>query len=679
VNGISSWNKVSAGKTIYLPTTTAPVSGTSCYAVMTYTVAKGDTAYSICQNYGTSYSAVQSVMSKLNSSANLSSIKAGSTLLVPVPTVITSTTTSSSSSTTTTTTGTTTTGTTTTGTTTSGTTTTGTSSTNSTTKTYTLSTGTVTDGSVSFTVNGKTVTSAAAGAKVHITVTPGSYKALSSLTMTRADGSTAPTISDGEFTMPASNVTVSATFSSGRYIGTSSSGGTVQLTLNGVEVSHAVKGAKVKVNVTPKDGYEISTISVVNTSTGSVVESNVANGSTFTMPDATVMVKVTYKTSDTYAINKVETDEGSLYGSYTLKSDGTVISSAIAGTKVLIDVSPADRYEVKEITVTTVDTNRAVTVKDNYFTMPTEAVNVKVTYGPIDDGDEYFNITVTKPTTGWASAVSDNDDKTTAKAGDTITVKLYGADGYEPVKYTVTANGTTITREYTSETESDTFNMPSGDVTVTPYFAPKAATLTAINTSDNSIGNVTVSVDGTDVAALAAKDESASIDKPTVAIQSKLTVTVELKKAGYTVDSIKLQSEDGETAYLTVQSGSSATVPVSMREKNFVVYVTYKADSIKLSKVDAGYYTGTLTIEKKLADGTYKAIKAGDTVNTGDTLRVTATEMPGYTIALNAVYKDANSKEQTKAFTDKGDNVYTIKVPAYDFSIAVALDFASQG
>jgi lysozyme len=240
VNGISSWNKVSAGKTIYLPTTTAPVSGTSCYAVMSHTIAKGETATSICKAYGTSYSAVQKLISGLNPNSNMNSLKAGATLLVPVPTVITSTTTAStttsSSSTVVAGTNTTTTGTTNTN--------TNTGSTGSTTKTYKLSTGTVTDGTIGFTVNGKSVTTAAAGSKVHITVTPGSYKALSSLTLTRADGSKATTISDGEFTMPESDVTVSATFSSGRYIGTSSNGGTVQLTLNGVEVSHAVKGAR---------------------------------------------------------------------------------------------------------------------------------------------------------------------------------------------------------------------------------------------------------------------------------------------------------------------------------------------------------------------------------------------------------------------------------------------------
>jgi hypothetical protein len=667
LNGISSWSKVSAGKTIYLPTTTAPATGTSCYAVMSHSVAKGETATAICKAYGTSYSAVQSLIGKLNPNANMNNIKAGSTLLVPVPTVITST--SSATTTTVASSGSVVSGTT--GTTSTGTTSTGTSSTgtsgSSSSKTYKLSTGTVTDGSISFTVNGKTATTAAAGAKVHINVAPGSYKALSSLSLTRADGSKATTISDGVFTMPESDVTVSATFTSGHYIGTSSKGGTVLLTLNGVEVSHAVKGAKVKVDVTPKDGYEISGISVVNTSNGKVVAGDVKNGGTFTMPDTTVMVQVTYKTSATYKLNKVNID---LNGSYALKSGNTEISSTIAGTKILIDADPADGYKVGTITVTTVNSNKKVTVNDNYFTMPTDDVNVSVSFVEANE-KEVFSITVASSTDGWATAL--NGTKSTATAGETVTVDLTAVAGFYPVKYTVKANGSTKTYEYDRD-GVNTFAMPSGDVVVTPYFEAAVATVTDITTNDSTIGEIVVSTNGKQLAKQAAGGAVEIADNATVPVQGNLTATVTLKKAGYSVSSIKLYSSNDKVEPIELTSGKAVSIPANLADTNIWVDVQYEANSVKLgaSTVDSNVEGVWVT---RLSDNTQ--LEKDAPIYTGETLNIYAKGKTGYDVKVYAVYTDANNKSKTVEITE--DDGYNFTVPACSkFAVKVVSSAAER-
>lgn len=87
INNISSWSKVAAGKTLLLPSASAPAAGTSCYAVVAHQIQKGESTYSICNQYGISYNANASLMQTLNKGTSLTNIKYGRTLYVPVATV----------------------------------------------------------------------------------------------------------------------------------------------------------------------------------------------------------------------------------------------------------------------------------------------------------------------------------------------------------------------------------------------------------------------------------------------------------------------------------------------------------------------------------------------------------------------------------------------------------------
>ena len=71
INNISTWSKVAAGKTLLLPSASAPAAGTSCYAVVAHQVQKGETTYSICNEYGISYNANASLLQTLNKGTSL--------------------------------------------------------------------------------------------------------------------------------------------------------------------------------------------------------------------------------------------------------------------------------------------------------------------------------------------------------------------------------------------------------------------------------------------------------------------------------------------------------------------------------------------------------------------------------------------------------------------------------
>jgi len=242
------------------------------------------------------------------------------------------------------TTGTTVTGTTTTTTTTGTTGTTGTtnSSSNSTTKTYSLSSSVTGSGKVTFTVNGATVTSAAAGAKVYISAEPtADYAAVSSFSLSTSDGSTAPTVTDGYFTMPAANVTVKATYTTGYHVGVVNGNGTIVATVNGVEPVTVAKGVTVKVNVTANSGYTVDKIHVYKSGTGAEY-ATIKNGGTFTMPDCRVIVTADYTALKTYTL----TTESNLNGSVNLQVGGSNVSKATAGDVVVIDANPIAGYEL---------------------------------------------------------------------------------------------------------------------------------------------------------------------------------------------------------------------------------------------------------------------------------------------------------------------------------------------
>ena len=99
-----------------------------------------------------------------------------------------------------------------------------------------------------------------------------------------------------------------------------------------------------------------------------------------------------------------------------------------------------------------------------------------------DDGDNYagldLTVTVISPGTDYSVTVSNADTSkgtmqastTTAQLGTTVTLTATPTDGYVLSDLSVTCGGQAVKTNWNVWTNSATFNMPNGNVTVTPTF-----------------------------------------------------------------------------------------------------------------------------------------------------------------------------------------------------------------
>ena len=560
INNISKWSKVAAGKTLLLPSASAPAAGTSCYAVVAHQIQKGETTYSICNEYGVSYNANMSLMQTLNKGTSLTNIKYGRTLYVPVATVAGSSSSGSTSG--------------------SGAVISGggssssgsTSGSGSITKTYKLSTGTVKNGKISFTVNGKTVTSAAAGSTVTIVASPDSMCGLKSVSLKYADGSAVPKVTDSTFTMPSCDVVVNATFEKGYYMGAVSAHGSVTLyNANNIATTTAAKGAEITVKVSPSTGYLIEKIWIQkNDGSKAIVKDNMKSGDSFTMPDCPVFVRVEYKETATYTL---KAEGSSLNGSFKLKVNGAEVTKAAAGATVEVVCSPASGYAAKDADITVTGAGGTIKVTEGKFIMPAFDVKVSVKFTKATEAVKYSIVTKVDAN-GWGTVEADVKE---AKAGATVTLTAFPKAGYEIEKYVIEGS-------YGIETiTGNTFPMPASDVTVTPVF--KAVSITYNDYSE---------IGGTGTVALKANGETL---KKGGTVSFGTTVSVEVKApTGYEVDSIKVNG--------TKISGTSFTPGAS-----FTVEVSYKAKTYTLTVENNWIGFFDLEIDGKLE----KDISAGKT------------------------------------------------------------------
>lgn len=543
INNISTWSKVAAGKTLLLPSASAPAAGTSCYAVVAHQIQKGETTYSICNQYGVSYNANASLMQTLNKGTSLTNIKYGRTLYVPVATVAGSSSSSGSS------------GSTTGGTVISGGTGSSSSGTgSSSTKTYKLSTGTVTNGKISFTVNGKTVTSAAAGSTVTIVASPDSMCGLKSVSLKYADGSAVPKITDSTFTMPSCDVVVNATFEKGYYMGVIFSGGEGSAALyneNGVATTTAAKGAKITVKATANTGYTIEKIYIMkNDGSKTIIQDNMKSGDSFTMPDCRVFVYVQCKETATYKLEKAISGSA-LNGNFVLKVNGSEVTRAAAGATVEVVCSPASGYSAPDDKIT-IHNNAYGTdthPTNGKFIMP--AADVKVTVEFTKGAADKYAIETKDDVNGYGTVTASVKEAT---AGTTVTLTPWAKAGFAIKEYIVEGS-------YGKETikaPDKTFTMPASAVTVTPVF--EAVTITYSGCKETGgTGTVTLKANGTTLK----KDDTLAYGT---------TVSVDVKApTGYEVESISVNG--------TKISGTSFTVP----NASFSVEISYKVKSYTLT------------------------------------------------------------------------------------------------
>lgn len=435
---------------------------------------------------------------------------------------------------------------------------------------------------------------------------------------------------------------------------------TVDTVINGtVTVSRvkATKGAKITVTVTPDEGYELDDLTVTGTD-GTVV--NVTDGK-FIMPDQAVTITATFKRigEGTYAIT---VDTAIVNG--TVTADKT---AAKAGETVTITVTPDQGYELDALTVDGVAV--AVTGGQYVFIMPAKAIAVSATFKvlkPVDPGQPgVYTITVDTTVNGAVTA-----DKEIAKTGETVTLTVIPATGYEldvlrvngtPVSVTngryvftmpaqaVTVSATFKTTKPVDPGQPDTYTITvdpaivNGVVTTSPAGWATAGTVVAVIATPNA---------GYELKSLSVNGQAVVNGQFTMPAQAVTITATFAKKAGpeepdktYTITNATPAGANGtlELSATSVKAGQRVTITVKP-DQGYVLDVL----SVNGAAVGVVGNTYTLTVT---ADVTVKA-----------TFKVVVVE-PGDVIVTLAVAGNAADAVQSVSIqgAEGANGVYTVQ------------------
>ncbi|MBR6285177.1 MAG: hypothetical protein IKR25_12930, partial [Muribaculaceae bacterium] len=169
----------------------------------------------------------------------------------------------------------------------------------------------------------------------------------------------------------------------------------------------------------------------------------------FVMPAANVTINATFAAID-YTITVAATE------------NGTVAAPATAniGETVTLTVTPATGYELETLTYT-VEGADPMAIENNQFVMPAANVTINATFAAID-----YEVVIAETEHGTVEA-----DKATANMGETVTLTVTPAEGYELDALEVIAGADTpVEITYDSETGKYTFEMPAEIVSVVATF-----------------------------------------------------------------------------------------------------------------------------------------------------------------------------------------------------------------
>ena len=468
---------------------------------------------------------------------------------------------------------------------------------------YTVTVATVTGGKVEV-----SSTSYAKGSIVTVTVTPDSGKELTSLTYTPAGGS-AVAITGNKFTMPGANVTINASFGTptAKYSVTLNANPTAGGTVTASATSNITKDTEIILTATPKTGYVLTGFTAMNTSTN---ETFTISGNSFTMPAGNVNVVANFATT---------TDT-----TYTVKSTSDRVSvstsSALAGATINLSVNPQEGKVLQKLEVKNTSDNsvvyEATSGNEHSFTMPAANVTVAATFT-----DATYSVNIAQATGGTVST-----DKSSYKKGETVTLTVSLADGYE--LDTLKANGTDVKA-------ASSFVMPGSNADVTVTYKKTQYTVT-VNTAEH--GKVTA-------------------DKTSAGVDELITLTA-TPDSGYELTDVVVKK--GDTT-VTKESATTFKMPAG----NVTVTPTFTAVATYTVTVASGIEHGTVTVDKTSAPAG-ATVKVTVTPASGyelDTLYVNdaATPvgditMPAYNITISATFKPVMSRTMTVTVVDAGGN-----------------------
>ncbi len=310
---------------------------------------------------------------------------------------------------------------------------------------YTLTKAAATNGS--FTLS---ATTAQYGDTVYVNLTPNTgYKVAS----VKYGSSNATKVSDTQykFTMPAANTTVTVTFAPIDYAVTTSvsptDSGSISVTKNSTSVTTYNIGDTLKFTATPNAGYEFVSITVKYSDN---TTDTLTNGATKTISKTGgITVTANFKEKTKYSITASSNDTN--MGTVTVSP-----TSTYEGDTVTISTTAKTGYKLVSVSAKGADGN-ALTVTNNTFKMPAQAVTVTATF----EAYQSHNVTVASGITGGTVSVS----KTSAIYGDTVKITTSPEEGFVCKSVSAkTTDGKSLTLT------NSTFKMPDQDVIVSATF-----------------------------------------------------------------------------------------------------------------------------------------------------------------------------------------------------------------
>ena len=295
------------------------------------------------------------------------------------------------------------------------------------------------------------------------------------------------------------------------------------------DLTEAYEGQTVTLTATPASGYRLGAFTVLDADGNEIP----VDGNSFAMPDSPVTVTASFipEGAVTYTVT---VDASIQNGSVT--PDKT---SAAEGEAVSLTVTPDEGYQMETLTVTDANGD-PVALNGTSFLMP--ASNVTVTASFVLIPPPTYTVTVDASIQNGSVTA----DKETALEGETVSLTVTPAPGYELGALTVTAaDGSPV------ELNGTSFLMPAANVTVTASFVPVYYTITLVGGGEG----VTI----TSNKQTAREGENVDVNTVTDQDHSFVSITV-TDEQGNEIETTK--RPDGANKYRFVMPASNVTVTV---------------------------------------------------------------------------------------------------------------------
>lgn len=547
----------------------------------------------------------------------------------------------------------------------------------------------------------------AAGETITVTATPVEGYMLQSITVTADNGNTTVGTSNTvpfTFTMPESDVVITVEF---KAIPVEHELFLTMPTMGGGKVEavfqNKLPGSEISVTATPDKGYEVESITVVespsNTPIDIIRSEEAPNTFTFVMPDSDATVTVTFKAS----VHTITTGSGISVSP----------TSAVKGTAIVVTVDPEDGYKLSKLIVTPAEGEVEVTAleglgNENKFMFIMPGCDVAVSAEYIASVPDY-TVTIQRSTNGSITSSS-----TVCKAGTLVTLTPQPAEGYTLDSITIRA-ATSTKVEIEQKDGLYTFVMPNGDVEIIATFQPATY---RVNPSVR--GNGTVRIDrtpapmGATVTITATPDDGYIVDSVTIAKASTgeiignsqsgndYTFTMPAEAVTVVVSFTEVAKPTYTITTGAISNGAVSITPRSAKE-GAVIYVNttpnngYTLDKLTIQTVSGivitpnltstGYHSFVMPAENVTVSATFKRTTNRVTVSTASNGRLSASvesAEAGQTVSIITAPSDGYVTKAVTVVTANGTNVtvsnpaenlYTFVMP--DSAVTISAEFAA--